>query len=79
MIEKQVCIQISEKGYGFYKLYFTVIDSTHVYMGSLSYEKEKCAIYHIGQLSHRPFYNDLEKWIHGEIQSFELMYKEYKE
>lgn len=78
-IKKILTIIVDEKGYGQYKLYIREIDSTHVFMSTESHDTDKGSIYHIGQLSHRPFYDDLNKWLHNEIEGYSIMYKSYME
>jgi len=46
-----------------YSNYFKRIDSTHV-QSALEPDFIRYAIWHIAQLKHQPYYNDLELWLH---------------
>lgn len=46
-----------------YPNYFQKIDSTHV-KSALEPTFKRFAIWHIAQLNHQPYYNDLELWLH---------------
>lgn len=42
--------------------YITKIDGTHIRM-SVNKKEDPFGIYHIEQLSHTPYYNDIKMWL----------------
>lgn len=58
------------------ELYLRKIDTTHV---SISYEPDgQGVIYHVGQLDHREYYEDLCKWLRDEFDIDNQAYFETK-
>jgi hypothetical protein len=53
-------------------LYLKKIDSTHLYISTI--KDELGIIYHVGQLSHRPYYEDLLKWLGGTLNINHIQY-----
>ena len=49
-----------------YPWYIRQIDSTHFKMSN-SQDFTNGAIYHIGQVNHRQYYNDLNDWLHSKL------------
>lgn len=51
-----------------YEYIITYIDSTHFEMRLADSKYGYGAIYHIAQVSHQPYYDDLKKWLYNELE-----------
>lgn len=58
------------------KLYVHRIDSTHCYIG-YSPELNSLCVYHIEQLSHTSYYQDLKSWLHNQLSDNDFTGRSY--